>query len=345
MIKNYAHKFIIFTMFIFLGFILFIIFPRFGGKLFLHILVLVSLNVILASSYRIFYIAGMGSMCHITFYAIGAYTSALFSIRLGLPWIVGFISGGLIAAFFAALISLCAVRSKGAYFFLVTFGFFIVIDSVIAHWNNLTGGRDGIRGIPKIMGINNLTLYYYIAISFCILTVFVMYRIATSRMGFDLLVIGDSDTLSEAIGINVVRYKVISFTLGGLIAGMAGSLYAHYMGFISPTSFGFWQSIYILIWVIIGGERRVWGPIFGAIIMSILAEGLRMTGKIQALVYVVALLIVIMVMPHGIVGLIDSLRAKLGKSEQSVKEIKLGREFVITNKITSKQFGTRNGTT
>ena len=139
---------------------------------------------------------------------------------------------------------------------------------------------------------------------------FILYRLDRSRFGDELMAIGDSFDLPEAIGINVIRHKIIAFAIGAFFAGLAGSIYAHYIGFISPKSFGLWPTVYIFAWVIVGGERKLWGPIAAAILLTLVAEGLRISGAWQAILYSIILLTAIMTMPHGIVGLVDILRSR-----------------------------------
>jgi branched-chain amino acid transport system permease protein len=106
---------------------------------------------------------------------------------------------------------------------------------------------------------------------------------------------------------------VIAFAIGAAFAGFAGSLFTHDAAFISPGNFNMWGTIYILVWLVIGGPRKMWGPIVGAVIMTLIAEYLRMSGMLQTLFYAGVLLLAVMAMPQGIVGLVDSLRARVGR--------------------------------
>lgn len=287
-----------------------LVFPLFSGEYYGHILVFVFLNVGLAMSYRLAYVTGLGSFCHISFFAIGAYTSAIMVMCLGVPWGVGFIAGGIVAAGVAALFALPTVRARGPYFFILSLGFFFVVDMIIANWTSLTGGRGGLDGIPKIMGFVSVAPYYYIALAFAAATSFVLWRLGRSRFGQELIAIGEADTLAEANGIDVDKYRVAAFAIGAFFAGLGGSIYGHYLGFISPLDFDMFTTLYILIWVIVGGERKFWGPIVGATMLTLIVEGTRMSGQMQAIVYAVVLLAVILAMPHGLNGLIDTWRRK-----------------------------------
>ena len=293
-----------------IGGIFLLLLPLFGGNYQLHILILIFLNISLALGFRLLFVTGLVSFCHITFYAIGAYASAAATVKFGLPIGVGFLLGGVIAALASIALIVPAARVRGSYFFLLSFAFLGVLDTIFKNWKNVTGGTSGIAGIPPIMGFETTTPYYYIIMAFSAVTVFIMYRIYKSRFGAELMAIGEDDGLAGVVGISVLKHRTIAFAIGALFAGFAGSLYAHYDSFIAPTSFSMWPSIYIIIWCVVGGARTFWGPIAGAILMTLIAEGLRMAGTTQAIFYSVALLIVMMAMPEGISGLVQNLRVK-----------------------------------
>ena len=295
-----------------LGIILLSVLPFLSGPYYTHIFILVFINITLAVGYRLLFVTGLASFCHITFYGIGAYTSALLSTRLGFPFLPSFLAAGLASAAAAILLGWQAVRIRGPYFFLISFAFWAVIDSVFKHWRSLTGGPNGIHGIPLILGIANVVFYYYVTILFSAVSVFFMYRLDRSRFGFNLLAIGDADDLTELLGINVVMHRVLAFSIGALFAGFAGSIYASYAGFIAPSSFSLWSTLYIFVWTVIGGERKIWGPMLGAALLTLIAESLRMSGILQATLYGVILVIVVLVAPHGIVGLFNDIKSKRG---------------------------------
>ena len=162
------------------------------------------------------------------------------------------------------------------------------------------------------MGWTSVDAYYYIVFAFLIVTVLILYRLDRSRYGAELYAVGESDSLAESLGINVTAHRVLAFAIGAFFAGLAGSLYAHYIGFITPSSFGLFFTVYVFIWTVVGGERKVWGPLAGAALLTLVAELLRMSGTAQAILYSVVLLIAVMTMPNGIVGLVDIVRVRLG---------------------------------
>lgn len=296
--------------------------PSFSGPFYTHIFILVFLNITLAAGFRLLYVTGLGSFGHVAFYGIGGYTSALLAIKLGVPLGVSFLAAGIVPAVIATLVGWVSIRARGPYFFLISFAFWALTDSVFKYWVNLTGGPGGLKDIPPIMGLVTVTPYYYISMVFAALVIFFLYRLDRSRFGAELLAIGDADDLAEVIGINVDRYRILAFAIGALIAGFAGSIYAHYVRFISPPVFSMFFTLYIIIWCVIGGERKLWGPIVGATLLTLVAELLRM-GTLQPILYGAVLLIVVMTMPHGIVGLADTLRTRFRNRGSSTKDARL----------------------
>jgi len=303
-----------------IGGLLLLALPLFSGVYYIHIFILIFLNIILAMGYRLLYVTGLVSFCHVTFYAIGAYTSTILAIELGLPFGICFLAGGIVAAISAALLILATSRVRGFYFFLISFGFLGVMNTVFMQWKSVTGGASGITSIPPIIsGFDTVTNNYYIVLAFTALSIFIIYLLDRSRFGSELVAIGEAEDLSEVIGINVLGYRVLAYAIGALFAGFAGSLFAHYINFIAPTSFPMWTTMYILSWCVIGGVRKFWGPIAGAVLMTFIAEFLRMSGTMQAILYAAALLAAIMAMPDGIVGLVDNLRTRFGRRRTRVE--------------------------
>ena len=298
--------------------------PWFGRAYYTHIFILVFLNITLALGYRLLYVTGLVSFCHVTFYAIGAYTSAILAMKLGLPFGICFLVGGIAAAATAAFLILVTSRARGAYFFLISFSFLGVMNTVFMQWRGMTGGASGIPDIPPIMGFTTVTPYFYIILAFTAVTIFIMYLFDRSRFGSELMAIGEAEDLAEVIGIDVLRHRMVAAAIGALFAGFAGSLFAHYESFIAPASFPMWTAIYILSWCVIGGVRKFWGPIVGAVLMTAISEYGRMMGAMHAIFYAAVLLAVIMAMPNGIVGLVDTLRTRFGRRQYLGGDTKLG---------------------
>jgi branched-chain amino acid transport system permease protein len=289
--------------------------PFISGEYYIHVGILVLMNVVLVLGYRLLCLTGLYSFCHITFFAIGAYTSALLSSKLNFPVWICFLAAGAVAALFSVALIIPAARVRGVYFFLVTFGFLGAMESVFLHWTSFTGGDAGILITAPIIGSGTQTQDYFVILAFALITILVMWRIERSRYGRELAPIGSAEGLAAASGINVLKNRVFAFAIGAGFAGFAGSLFAHDAAYISSNNFSMWGTIYILVWLVVGGASKMWGPVVGAVAMTLIAELLRMSGIWQALFYAGVLLIVVMVMPQGIVGLVDKIRARLAKRE------------------------------
>ena len=191
----------------------------------------------------------------------------------------------------------------------------MVIDSVFKHWPDMTGGHFGTVDIPAIMGITTVPPYYYIALVFCVVTVFILHRLDKSRYGRELYAIGNAEDLAEVNGINILRHRLFAFGIGACFAGLAGSIHASYYTYIAPGSFSLFSTIVILIWCVVGGPQKLWGPIIATVALTIIAEFLRMSGPLSGILYGAVLLIFIMAAPRGLTGLVDALRARLRKRE------------------------------
>ncbi len=248
---------------------------------------------------------GQLSMCHATFYAIGAYTTALLSLRIGAPFHVTLPASCLAGFIFGVLVGLPGLRLKGYYLALVTLGFGALIKVVLTHWYDFTGGPNGLRGIrpPAVFSLtfSSQTQYYWLVLFFLCLTCSVAYILHRSLYGRSLVAIRDNESAAVAVGIPVTRYKVLAFALSGLFAGLAGSLYAYYATFISPELGDFWESVTILAMVVLGGLGNLTGAILGAAIFVLLPELFRPIGEVRMLTVGVILFLVILFKPQGLI--------------------------------------------
>lgn len=281
---------------------------------FLHVIVLIGIYSILAISLDL--IAGqtgMLSLAHAAFYGIGAYTSALLSIHLGIPFLVALASGIAIAAGLSLLTSWPSARLHEDYFVVATFAFQVVTLNVLNNWSKLTGGPIGIADIPppSVLGypVESRAAFFVVVAIFGLLAFSLVYQVSHSPFGRVLRTIREDEILGAAFGKNTLRFKVTAFALGAAIAASAGSLYAHYMAFIDPSNFDFMQSVLILSMVMIGGADSMVGPLIGAIIIIALPEALRflglpssMAGHLRQIFYGTLLVVVVVFRPRGLRG-------------------------------------------
>jgi branched-chain amino acid transport system permease protein len=280
----------------------------------LRIGVLVEIYAVLAVSLDL--IAGhtgQVSLAHAAFYGIGAYTSAIMTIHLGVPFgcalLLSFVTAGLTSF----IISLPALRLLGDYFVMATFGFQMVVFSVLNNWSSVTNGPLGIAGIPEptILGVQvDSSAKFFVLAGFILLVSWLLVnRIVESPFGRVLHAVREDEVFARSMGKDTVRFKVIAFGLGCALAGAAGSLYAHYVAYVDPNTFSAMDSIMILSMVIIGGASSRWGSIIGAIIIACIPEALRFLGlpgaiasNLRQIIYGGLLVAVILSRPRGLFG-------------------------------------------
>lgn len=280
----------------------------------LHILILIGINSILAMSLNFLVgYTGMVALGHSAFYCIGAYVSALLALNCGLsPWL-GLLAGSLIATIFGLAVAVPSVRVKGDYFALATFGLGVVVYSVTKNWTSLTRGPMGLSGIPpsSILGIELSTESSYLIVIclFVCITYLTIRHVVNSPYGRVLKAIREDEMFALAAGKNVSRSKIVVFMGGAFFAGVAGSLYAHYTGFISPSKFTVVESITILLMVVFGGMGSLVGSVVGAAMLVALPELLRFVGipssmaaSLRQMIYGFLLIVIMIWRPQGLMG-------------------------------------------
>ena len=279
----------------------------------IHLLTLIGIYIILAIGLNLAMgFAGLSNIGHVAFYGIGAYTSALAALNLGVPFWLGLLIGGLLAAFFGLLLAASTVKLKGDYLAIATLGFAIIIENIFRNWTSLTRGPLGLPGIPKpsLFGYTFSGLSYLILVAFfAFLTYAIIKRIATAPFGRILKAIREDELAASVLGKNVVKYKTQTLVISAVFAGIAGSLYAHYITFIDPGSFTISESILIISMVIVGGLGSVEGAVAGAFILILLPEPLRFLplpsfaiGALRQMIYAGLLIILLIKKPGGILG-------------------------------------------
>lgn len=284
----------------------------------LHILIMAGIAVILASSLRLVVTSGLLSLAHGGMMAVGAYTSALLIMKLGLSSWAALVLAGLAAGAIALLVGYPFVRIKGVYFALVTVFLAEVIRLITEQWRSLTGGSMGIINIPRpdpivIPGLLNMDFaskvdFYYFMLVLVLLILSILYAIERSRTSLTWFSIAQADFLAESVGVNTARFQVLAFTIGCFFAGITGAFYSQYVAAITPGAFGFFWSIYIVIFMIVGGMGSFSGPIIGALILTFIPESARVLKEFQPYVFAGALMLIIFFLPEGIVSLPQRLR-------------------------------------
>ena len=281
--------------------------PLFIGEYILLLLILICINVLLASSLRVSLNAGQLNFGIPAFYAIGAYVSTVMVMKLGVPWIVAFFAAGIVAALMSLIIGYPSLRLKGVYFLILTMGFVEVVRMVATRWSSLTGGSIGLPHIPppSIAGIeiaSKMSLYYFTFFVMLII-LFCLYRLEISRFGMTIKSLNQAEALGETVGINTYRYKIFAFAISSFSAGLTGSLYAHNMAFIQPFLFGFILASFVFVYCFVGGLGRFSGPILGAVALSLLTEPLRSLQYFERIVFAIIMILVLLFLPSGLLGL------------------------------------------
>ncbi|WP_461204294.1 branched-chain amino acid ABC transporter permease [Clostridium sp. DL1XJH146] len=283
-----------------------------------QILIYLGINVILAVSLNLVLgFTGQLALGHAGFMSIGAYISAILTIKLGLPFPLVLLAGGLAAAFFGFLIGKPILRLKGDYLAITTLGFGEIIRVIIVNLDFL-GGPRGLAGIPKK---TNFTIVYILVI----VTVIVFYRLINSSQGRAMISIREDEIAAEAMGINTALYKLKSFVIASFFAGIAGGLYAHYIMFIDPKSFDFLKSVEILTFVVLGGMGSLTGSILAAGVLTWLPELLRTFAEYRMLIYAIALIALMLFRPQGIMGTseISDVLKKISSKSKNKKSVEL----------------------
>lgn len=273
----------------------------------IHVGIIIIFNVMLATSLWLIWSLGVISFAHAGFMGVGAYASALTLHKLGLPMWYGLWIGALVAGALAFAIALPLMRTRAVYFFMASWSVGEVIKRIFAYfdffgsWNGIFNVAAPVFDIgPLHIDFSDRVAYYYLALVFGTLTVWIIHRLNASRTGMVYWAIHENELLAQHIGINVFRQKVICFTIACILVGITGALYAHYQSYISPKSFDIWKSEFALVHLIVGGLATVGGPVAGAISLTIVDEALRPTGDIRTVFFGVVLITSVLLLPGGL---------------------------------------------
>ena len=280
---------------------------------FINLIILVGIYIILAISLQLSIgFTGSFNLGHIAFFAIGAYVSALLTLN-GCPFILGLALAGILAAVFGFILAIPTSKLKGDYLALATLGFSFVVYAIALNWVDVTRGPLGLPGIPKpeLLGFifSDDFSFMILTLVIAVISYLVIKRITTSPFGRALGAIRDDELAARTLGKNSLKLKSISLATAAFFAGISGSLFAHYITFIDPSSFTFMQLIPILAIVIIGGLASLEGTIIAAIIIVLLPEPLRfigfpssIVGPARQIIYALLLLAILLLKPKGLMG-------------------------------------------
>lgn len=261
---------------------------------YINTLMFIGINIMLATSlHLIIGITGQFSIGHAGFLAVGAYASAVMTMKLELPFIIAVLTGGVIAAVAGMVIGIPSLRLKGDYLAIATLGFGEIVRIVLLNIEYV-GGASG-------MQVSHLTTWPWV-FACVMITVLVIRNFTNSTHGRACISVREDETAADAMGINTTYYKVAAFVIGAFFAGIAGSLYAHNFYIIQPSNFGFLKSFDILIFVVLGGLGSLSGSVLAAILLTIVTTFLQDYPETRMIIYSLVLILMMIFRPQGLMG-------------------------------------------
>ena len=285
-------------------------------------LIICALNVMLAIGLDfVLGYAGQLNLGQSAFYGIGAYVSTLLVMRLGVPFWLAFAAAVAVAGAAGVVLSLFAMRLRGHYLAIASLGFAVITYQILLNWISLTQGPLGIYAIPPppalmlpglpVIGFRNLANLFYLVAGIALISYMLLDQLIRSPIGEALTAIREDEVSAASLGINAAAWKVFAFGVGSAVAGAAGCFYASFVGTLVPDAFFVTESFTILAMVVVGGMGTLIGPACGAILLTVLPELLRGIGDLRLVVYGVALTLVVLFMPGGIVEAARLVTARL----------------------------------
>ncbi|MFA7504962.1 MAG: branched-chain amino acid ABC transporter ATP-binding protein/permease [Burkholderiaceae bacterium] len=278
----------------------------------LHIFVMVSMYIILASSFNLLIgYAGLFALSHAAFFGVGAYATAILAATYGLPFPVPLLASVLVTAVLGIVIALPALRIGGDYLVIVTLALQVIVTTVLINWTSLTGGTDGIRGIPRLEFFGTVLdspgKFLPLALVTAAICFAIAWRLGASPFGRALKAMRENEEAVQAVGKNVVAMKLMVFAIASGLAAVAGWLYAHYFTFVSAEAFTVELTIYMLAMVIIGGTGNLFGSLVGALVLVALPEMLKfvdmppdIADKARNMLYGLLLIVMLRLRPQGL---------------------------------------------
>lgn len=264
-----------------------------------------------ASMHLVTGVAGLLHLGHAAFYGVGAYTAALLTAKFGLGFTVTLPASGLVAAAVAVLVALPTMRLVSIYFAVATLAIGQMLYLVMLNWVELTKGPNGVivtKGFELFgFGLSGRIAAYYTVAAVVTLCVVAIGRLSHSYYGNALRSIREDDQCADAMGVRTARLKMEAFALSAFFAGIAGSLWAHMTGYISPGDFKFSESILILAMVVVGGLGSLPGAVIGALLLILLPEGLRGLGDFRNVMVGLVMFLSILLLPKGLLGEVSAL--------------------------------------
>jgi branched-chain amino acid transport system permease protein len=263
--------------------------------------------------------AGVFSLAHPAWFGIGAYVTAMASVR-GVPPLLSIVIAATLVAALAYVMGAPLLRLKGYYLANATFALLLIIEVVIGNLGDITGGHQGLIGIPPL-SVGSLRLrgdfqFYYLSWALCLATLWFLYNLMNSRVGRALKSLNDSEVAAMSMGINIPQYRLRIFVITAVMASLAGSILCFWLRFIMPSMFGFSLLVELITIIIIGGGKTLYGPLLGSFVVMWLRELIHMylgkvlpvmTAEVDALFFGVIIVVILIFMPGGLAGWLEQL--------------------------------------
>ena len=277
-------------------------FPLFLGQYWLHAAIVSLFYIMMASSWNLLAgFTGQVSFAHAAFAGIGAYTSGILAAKAGLPPLLGLPLGVALAALLGLALGALCIRIGGIYLSLTTLGFSEILRIIVVNEYDITRGTMGLK-VPPIFGDYSKATSFYVLLIAVALMLWLIYRILHSDLGTSFRAVQNDEVAAESVGIPVIRVRVTAFVISGALAGLAGSLYGHYLLLITPHILSLDLMFLVLAMTVIGGMGTFLGPIIGALFLELLSEYIRVYGEFHLLIFGLVALMVARFAPEGLVG-------------------------------------------
>jgi branched-chain amino acid transport system permease protein len=295
-------------------FILLLVIPHIASSYIVYVVILAILFSMLTASYDLLTgYAGPLSFCHAAFYGLGAYTSALLTLKTGMSFWLALPISGMSVFLFAVVIGYPALKLRGHYFAVTTFFFGHFMYLVFLNTRELTGGPLGLGEIQppeSIFGIDfsGMTANYYLILIFGILMVGFLYALVNSGFGRLIVSIRENEDLAEAVGVNTAFFKVLAFSISAGLAGITGSLFAHFFRLLHPSTFSWMTSEMIVVMALVGGAGTLVGPIIGAGVVTFILEMMRFAPELRFVIWAILLIAILVIEPRGLAGIYARIR-------------------------------------
>jgi branched-chain amino acid transport system permease protein len=275
------------------------------------ILIVCAMNVLLALSLNLVIgYTGQLNLGQSAFFAIGAYVSTILTKTYGWNFWLAVPAAIAAAGVLGLALAAFAVRLRGHYLAIASLGFAVITYQVLINWERVTEGVRGIYGIPPPPGFRDQLALFYLVAGIALVVYVVLDNLVRSPIGETLRAIREDEVSAASLGVNAARWKAFAFGVGAAIAGLAGCFYPGFVGTLVPEAFNIVESFTMMAMVIVGGMGTMIGPVIGAVVLTFLPELLRSVGELRLLVYGVALTLVVLFMPGGLVQIGEALRRR-----------------------------------